>query len=53
MPAMDRFVQIAISGFLIVGVYQFYFCCQRHPAFPPREFRSFFDDLIPCRPHWV
>ena len=53
MPATDRLVQLVISAFLIVGVYQFYFWCQRHPAYPPREFHSRLDDLIPYRPRWV
>jgi membrane-associated phospholipid phosphatase len=53
MPVTDRIVQLVVSVFLIVGVYQFYFWCQRHPFFPPREFRSRFDALIPYRPRWV
>lgn len=53
MPAIDRFSQLIISAFLIVGVYQFYFWCQRHPAFPPREFRPRLDNFIPYWPRWV
>jgi len=50
---MDRIIQLVISGFLIVGVYQFYFWCQRNHVNRPREFRLPIDDLIPYRPHWV
>jgi membrane-associated phospholipid phosphatase len=50
---IDRIVQLVISVFLIVGVYQFYFWCQRNHVNRPREFRSRWDDLIPYRPRWV
>ena len=53
MQATDRIVQLIISVFLIVGVYQFYFWCQRHPVTRPRQFRSPVDDLIPFKPRWV
>lgn len=53
MPNSDRFIQLVISVFLIVGVYQFYFWCQRNHAGPVREFRLPVDDLIPYRPRWV
>jgi membrane-associated phospholipid phosphatase len=53
MPAIDRIIQLIVSVFLIVGVYQFYFWCQRNPLSKPREFRLPIDDLIPYRPRWV
>jgi membrane-associated phospholipid phosphatase len=53
MPATDRIIQLIVSVFLIVGVYQFYFWCQRNPRSRPREFRWPIDDLIPYRPRWV
>ena len=53
MQPIDRLIQLVISAFLIVGVYQFYFWCQRNHAAPPREFRTPLDDLIPYRPRWV
>ena len=53
MPTTDRVIQLIISAFLIVGVYQFYFWCQRNHAGRPRELRSPLDDLIPYRPRWV
>jgi membrane-associated phospholipid phosphatase len=53
MQPIDRVVQLIISVFLIVGVYQFYFWCQRNPAAQPREFRLPLDDRIPYRPRWV
>jgi membrane-associated phospholipid phosphatase len=42
-----------LSVFLIVGVYQFYFWCQRNSLVPARELKSSLDDLIPYRPRWV
>jgi membrane-associated phospholipid phosphatase len=53
MTATDRFAQLLISVFLIVGVYQFYFWCQRNHLFPPRQLRSPLDDRIPFQPRWV
>jgi membrane-associated phospholipid phosphatase len=53
MPVADRIIQLVISVFLIVGVYQFYFWCQRNPLAPARELRLPVDDLIPYRPRWV
>lgn len=53
MNATDRILQLIISVFLIVGVYQFYFWCQRNQLAPPRQFRMPLDDLIPYRPRWV
>jgi len=31
MQTIDRIIQLVVSLFLIVGVYQFYFWCQRNP----------------------
>jgi len=53
MNATDRIVQLVITVFLIVGVYQFYFWCQRHHARRPREFSLAIDDRIPFQPAWV
>jgi len=53
MQPIDRVVQLVISAFLIVGVYQFYFWCQRNHVAEPREFRLPIDDCIPYRPRWV
>ena len=53
MQPIDRLVQLVVSAFLIVGVYQFYFWCQRNPAAAPREFRLPIDDRIPYSPRWV
>jgi len=53
MQTTDRVVQLIISVFLIVGVYQFYFWCQRNHVARPRELRLPIDDLIPYRPRWV
>ena len=53
MQTIDRLIQLVISVFLIVGVYQFYFWCQRNQVTQPREFRLPLDDRIPYRPRWV
>ena len=53
MSAADYVIQLTLSVFLIVGVYQFYFWCQRNPLAEPRELRLPVDDLIPYRPSWV
>lgn len=53
MTAIDRILQLVISVFLIVGVYQFYFWCQRNAVCSPREFRLPIDDRIPYKPRWV
>ena len=53
MPVTDRVLQLIVSVFLIVGVYQFYFWCQRNPITQPREFRLAIDNHIPYRPRWV
>lgn len=53
MTAIDRILQLVVSVFLIVGVYQFYFWCQRNPMAKPREFRLGIDDRIPYQPRWV
>src|ERR1700690_2643761 len=53
MQPIDRLVQLVVSAFLIVGVYQFYFWCQRNYVTSPREFRLPIDDRIPYCPRWV
>ena len=50
MPLTDRIVQLIISVFLIVGIYQFYFWCQRNHLTKPRQLRSRLDDAIPFQP---
>ena len=53
MTPSDYVTQVTLSVFLIVGVYQFYFWCQRNPLTEPRELRMPLDDMIPYRPNWV
>src|ERR1051326_2923713 len=53
MQPTDRIVQLIISVFLIVGVYQFYFWCQRNYVTRPRQLRMPLDDAIPYKPRWV
>ena len=53
MHTKDVLIQLLLSGILIVGVYQFYFWCQRNAVAAPRQFNSWLDNLIPYRPRWV
>jgi len=53
MTTADYVIQLTLSVFLIVGVYQFYFWCQRHAWAEPRELCLPVDNLIPYRPGWV
>ena len=53
MTASDYLIQLTLSVFLIVGVYQFYFWCQRNALSEPRQLRFAVDDMIPYRPSWV
>jgi len=49
----DYLIDLLLSLMLIVGVYQFYFWCQRNPLAPTREFATRWDEGIPYRPQWV
>jgi membrane-associated phospholipid phosphatase len=53
MHTKDILVQLLLSAILIVGVYQFYFWCQRNAVAAPRQFDGWLDELIPYRPRWV
>ena len=53
MKITDYAVNLVLSVLLIVGVYQFYFWCQRNHLAAPRELRLRFDDWIPYWPSWV
>lgn len=53
MTATDYLIDLTLSVFLIIGVYQFYFWCQRNHVAQPRELRLPVDDWIPYRPGWV
>lgn len=53
MKASDYMIHLTLSVFLIVGVYQFYFWCQRHPLTRPRALKLSIDDRIPYVPNWV
>ncbi len=53
MKTSDYVVHSVISVFLIVGVYQFYFWCQRRRWQPVRSLKLPVDDWIPYCPHWV
>jgi membrane-associated phospholipid phosphatase len=49
----DYAINLLLSTVLIVGVYQFYFWCQRNPLATPRELKLRVDEWIPYWPSWV
>ena len=53
MQASDYFIDLVLSVLLIVGVYQFYFWCQRNYVTQPRQLKIPLDDVIPYQPRWV
>lgn len=53
MRASDYVIDLVLSVILIVGVYQFYFWCQRNPIGAPRQFRPGIDERLPYWPSWV
>ena len=53
MKPSDYVIHLTLSVFLIIGVYQFYFWCQRQQLARPRELKLPIDDWIPYRPNWV
>lgn len=52
MDTADYVIDLILTVFLIIGVYQFYFWCQRK-ARAPRDLHLPIDDLIPYWPSWV
>lgn len=53
MKLMDYAINLVLSVILIVGVYQFYFWCQRNTIATPRELKLQVDEWIPYWPSWV
>ena len=53
MKINDYLIQLVLSVILIIGVYQFYFWCQRNTVVAPRELRMRIDERIPYWPSWV
>jgi membrane-associated phospholipid phosphatase len=53
MLQIDYAIHLVMTVFLIFGVYQFYFWCQRHPAAATRHFSTPVDEWIPYRPRWA
>jgi membrane-associated phospholipid phosphatase len=53
MTPIDYAIDLTLSVILIVGIYQFYFWCQRNHFTAPRELRFAVDDAIPYWPSWV
>jgi membrane-associated phospholipid phosphatase len=52
MHKIDYAIHLVMTVFLIFGVYQFYFWCQRHPMVACRRFTTGLDDRIPYWPSW-
>jgi membrane-associated phospholipid phosphatase len=53
MHGSDYTINLFLSAMLIVGVYQFYFWCQRNPLATPRELALPLDEHVPYWPSWV
>jgi membrane-associated phospholipid phosphatase len=53
MVPIDYVIHLLMTVFLIFGVYQFYFWCQRHPVVACRRFTTPIDERIPFRPRWA
>lgn len=53
MRTIDYFIALITAIIMIVGAYQFYFFCQRHPIGSPRELPATWDDHLPFWPSWV
>lgn len=53
MRPIDYFINLVLSVILIVGVYQFYFWCQRNYRTQPRQLKLPVDEMIPYQPRWV
>ena len=53
MRLIDYGINLVLSVILIVGVYQFYFWCQRNHLATPRELKLQIDERIPYWPSWV
>jgi membrane-associated phospholipid phosphatase len=53
MKLIDYAINLVLSVILIVGVYQFYFWCQRNYVATPRELKLRVDEWIPYWPSWV
>jgi membrane-associated phospholipid phosphatase len=53
MTLADHVIHLILGGFLILGIYQVYFWCQRTSLTRPRELRLTVDDWIPYWPAWV
>lgn len=52
MTPVDYVIHLTMSVFIIFGVYQFYFWCQRQKWVTPRRFSSRLDDVFPYWPIW-
>lgn len=52
MNFQDYFVNLILSGVMIIGAYQFYFYTQRHPLRKEIVWNSPIDEKIPFRPRW-
>lgn len=53
MKPIDYIIHLLISVFLIFGVYQFYFWCQRQRWVKVRRFHFRADEAIPFWPTWA
>ena len=50
---MDYVVMFVVAIIVIIGIYQFYFWCQRNNQRPPVTLHSFVDNWFELRPRWI
>lgn len=53
MSPIDYVIHLFMTVFVIFGIYQFYFWCQRQRWVASRQFGTRIDDLIPYWPVWA
>jgi len=53
MSAFDYIVLFVLAIIIIIGIYQFYFWCQRNNMRPAIEFSSSIDAYFKLRPRWI
>lgn len=53
MTTIDYLFNLILSAFLIIGVYQFYFWCQRNVGSKTFDLSLGIDERVPYWPSWV
>lgn len=50
---LDYLVLTIMAVLVIIGIYQFYFWCQRNPQRPSSSLKTFVDDWFNLKPWWI